>query len=306
MILDCKTNRPVTCRTALWCAVLQTDVDLPAGAADRVHIYFTEGSCMAITPVAVPETVTVQGDTVTPNTTKQHTKVRSTLAAPRQASLTWHAFRATWENSGCSHGAGSTVSRRPSSKQRRVGRLARCSSAAASASPGGFGTEYPARCCLCRSLSCPTLTPSWRMCRRQSSASSSRWEQGRDGRRSGGSRMTETRGLHQGALSHWQRAPWEGAHLASAALAGDASLCSTGAGLEGVLLTSDAVCCVRTALCAAVVQVFAPFMYKTVLHVLHTSFDDPSAPLPQRLAQHHELYDELKERCQDFLDGHPQ
>ena len=55
-----------------------------------------------------------------------------------------------------------------------------------------------------------------------------------------------------------------------------------------------------------VLQVFAPFMYKTVLHVLHTSFDDPSAPLPQRMAQHHELYDEMRQRCQDFLDGHPQ
>jgi hypothetical protein len=62
-------------------AVLQSDVDLPAGAADRVHIYFTEGSCMAITPLAAPETVTVQGGTVTPNATKQHTKVSSPLAA---------------------------------------------------------------------------------------------------------------------------------------------------------------------------------------------------------------------------------
>jgi hypothetical protein len=59
-------------------------------------------------------------------------------------------------------------------------------------------------------------------------------------------------------------------------------------------------------LCIGVLQVFAPFMYKTVLHVLHTSFDDPTAPLPQRLAQHHELYDEMRQRCQDFLDGHPQ
>lgn len=47
-------------------------------------------------------------------------------------------------------------------------------------------------------------------------------------------------------------------------------------------------------------------MFKTVLHVLHTSFDDPAAPLPQRLAQHHELYDEMRQRCRDFLDGHPQ
>jgi len=53
-------------------------------------------------------------------------------------------------------------------------------------------------------------------------------------------------------------------------------------------------------------QVFAPFMYKTVLNVLHKSFDDPSEPLPQRLQQHHELYDEMKQRCQDYLDGHPQ
>jgi hypothetical protein len=59
--------------------VLQSDVDLPVGAADRVHIYFTEGSCMAITPLVLPETVTVQGGTVTPNTTKQHTKVSSTF-----------------------------------------------------------------------------------------------------------------------------------------------------------------------------------------------------------------------------------
>jgi hypothetical protein len=47
-------------------------------------------------------------------------------------------------------------------------------------------------------------------------------------------------------------------------------------------------------------------MYNTVMKVLHSSFDDPSAPLPQRLAQHHELYDLLRQRCQDFLDGHPQ
>lgn len=53
-------------------------------------------------------------------------------------------------------------------------------------------------------------------------------------------------------------------------------------------------------------QVFAPFMFKMVLHVLHTSFDDPAAPLPQRLAQHHELYNEMRQRCRDFLDGHPQ
>lgn len=36
------------------------------------------------------------------------------------------------------------------------------------------------------------------------------------------------------------------------------------------------------------------------------SFDDPSAPLPQRLLQHHALYGVMRQRCQDFLDGHPQ
>ena len=57
-------------------AAAQADVELPPGAADRVHVYFTEGSCMTITPLAAPpETVTVQGDTVTPQGGKQHTKV---------------------------------------------------------------------------------------------------------------------------------------------------------------------------------------------------------------------------------------
>jgi hypothetical protein len=57
---------------------------------------------------------------------------------------------------------------------------------------------------------------------------------------------------------------------------------------------------------ALLLQVFAPFMFKTVLGVLHSSFDDPSAPLPQRMAQHHDLYDDMRQRCQDWLDGHPQ
>jgi hypothetical protein len=51
-------------------------VELPAGADKRVRLYFTEGSCMAITPVAVPEAVTVQGDTVK-ECAQQHTKVCS-------------------------------------------------------------------------------------------------------------------------------------------------------------------------------------------------------------------------------------
>jgi hypothetical protein len=46
-------------------------------------------------------------------------------------------------------------------------------------------------------------------------------------------------------------------------------------------------------------------MYSQVLSVLHKSFDNPEDPLPQRLAQHHELYDTMRQRCQDFLDGHP-
>lgn len=54
-----------------------------------------------------------------------------------------------------------------------------------------------------------------------------------------------------------------------------------------------------------VLRVFAPFMYSTVLKVLHNTFDDPSQALPQRLLEHHELYDMVRQRCQDFLDGHP-
>lgn len=66
------------------------------------------------------------------------------------------------------------------------------------------------------------------------------------------------------------------------------------------------MCCMLCVLCCMLFeQVFAPFMYKTVLNVLHKSFDDPSEPLPQRMAQHHELYDQMKERCQAYLDGHP-
>lgn len=53
-------------------------------------------------------------------------------------------------------------------------------------------------------------------------------------------------------------------------------------------------------------QVFAPFMYSAVLKVLHSTFDDPTQALPQRLTKHHELYDMLRQRCQDYLDGHPQ
>jgi hypothetical protein len=47
-------------------------------------------------------------------------------------------------------------------------------------------------------------------------------------------------------------------------------------------------------------------MYRTVLGVLHASFDNPNDPLPRRLVQHHELYDTVRQRCADFLDGHPQ
>eukprot|EP00878_Enallax_costatus_P030129 GHUV01032781.1.p1 GENE.GHUV01032781.1~~GHUV01032781.1.p1 ORF type:complete len:117 (+),score=42.31 GHUV01032781.1:782-1132(+) len=54
-----------------------------------------------------------------------------------------------------------------------------------------------------------------------------------------------------------------------------------------------------------VLRVFAPFMYSAVLKVLHSTFDDPTQALPQRLVQHHELYDLLRQRCQDYLDGHP-
>lgn len=42
-----------------------------------------------------------------------------------------------------------------------------------------------------------------------------------------------------------------------------------------------------------------------VQQVLHNSFDDPAQPLPQRMVAHHSLYDMLRQRCADFLDGHP-
>jgi hypothetical protein len=68
----------------LWCAVLlllQADADLPPGADQRVHVYFTQGSCMTLTPVAVPDVVTVQrgavqaGSSSSNNSSRQHTKV---------------------------------------------------------------------------------------------------------------------------------------------------------------------------------------------------------------------------------------
>lgn len=127
-----------------------SDVDLPDGADQRVRLYFTEGSCMTITPVAVPQTVTVHGSTVTAEPVTQNTQI--TIVSNIDTKL---------------------------------------------------------------------------------------------------------------------------AHVPEAII-------------------------------SFVLKVFAPFMYKTVLHVLHTSFDDPTAPLPQRLAQHQELYAEMRQRCQDFLDGHPQ
>jgi hypothetical protein len=52
-------------------------------------------------------------------------------------------------------------------------------------------------------------------------------------------------------------------------------------------------------------QVFAPFMYRTVLKVLHNNFSDPQDALPQRMAAHHELYDMMRRRCEDFLAGQP-
>jgi len=58
----------------LLCAV-QADVELPSGADQRVHVYFTEGSCMTITPVAAPETVTVSGSSVKAASGSQQTQV---------------------------------------------------------------------------------------------------------------------------------------------------------------------------------------------------------------------------------------
>lgn len=62
---------------------------------------------------------------------------------------------------------------------------------------------------------------------------------------------------------------------------------------------------VPEALISFVLKVFAPFMYSTVVQVLATSFADPSSPLPQRLAEHAELYSMVEHRIADFLDGHP-
>lgn len=49
-------------------------MELPAGADQRVRVFFTEGSCMTITPVAVQQAVTVQGSKLEEGP-KQHTKV---------------------------------------------------------------------------------------------------------------------------------------------------------------------------------------------------------------------------------------
>lgn len=76
--------------------VAQSDVDLPPGADQRVHIYFTQGSCMTITPVAVPQTVMVKGDAVTASSTTQHTKVRGFVSGPR-------AFEAVRTSGACQH-----------------------------------------------------------------------------------------------------------------------------------------------------------------------------------------------------------
>lgn len=66
----------------LWAVfvVLQADADLPPGADQRVHVYFTQGSCMTLTPVAAPEVVTVkqgavQADRSSSSSSRQHTKV---------------------------------------------------------------------------------------------------------------------------------------------------------------------------------------------------------------------------------------
>jgi hypothetical protein len=66
----------------------------------------------------------------------------------------------------------------------------------------------------------------------------------------------------------------------------------------------DAKCPAAAAAAIAVVQVFAPFFYSTVLKVLASAFK-PSDPLPERMAAHHELYDMIMTRCADFLAGHP-
>eukprot|EP00775_Hariotina_reticulata_P008307 gene8307-8492_t len=54
-----------------------------------------------------------------------------------------------------------------------------------------------------------------------------------------------------------------------------------------------------------VLKVFAPFMYSTVVKVLRHNFSDPQDALPQRMAAHHELYDMMRRRCEDFLAGQP-
>eukprot|EP00879_Flechtneria_rotunda_P005552 GHRR01005845.1.p2 GENE.GHRR01005845.1~~GHRR01005845.1.p2 ORF type:complete len:215 (+),score=93.26 GHRR01005845.1:1005-1649(+) len=54
-----------------------------------------------------------------------------------------------------------------------------------------------------------------------------------------------------------------------------------------------------------VLRVFAPFMYSAVVKVLTSTFGNPSEALPKRVAEHHKLYDQMRQRCQDYLDGHP-
>jgi hypothetical protein len=52
-------------------------------------------------------------------------------------------------------------------------------------------------------------------------------------------------------------------------------------------------------------QVFAPFFYTAVQKVVSSSFSDPAAPLPARIASRPELYGKMGERVDHFLEGHP-
>lgn len=69
----------VRCVCVCACPAPQTDVDLPAGADQRVHMFFTSGSCMTLTPVPAPAAVAVQGGSVAPGSASsgQQTKVRA-------------------------------------------------------------------------------------------------------------------------------------------------------------------------------------------------------------------------------------
>ncbi|GBF90344.1 hypothetical protein Rsub_02450 [Raphidocelis subcapitata] len=72
-----------------------------------------------------------------------------------------------------------------------------------------------------------------------------------------------------------------------------------------VVTMLDSGAWVPEAIITFVLSVFAPFFYTAVRNVIDSAFDDPSSPLPQRIAGRGELYGVMAERIVHFLSGKP-